>query len=57
MEHFRVILTQQKEGLTKDIDLLSADILKAEEVLETLKGKKTDANSLLRQITKKLEKL
>lgn len=57
MENFRIILTQQKAALLKDLEEYNAGILALEEQLEAVKDQKTKANSQLRSITKKLEKL
>lgn len=57
MEHFRILLGQQKEAITKDLETYKADILKLEEDLEAAKYKQTQANKELRSITKRLEKL
>lgn len=57
MEHFRQILAQQKEALSKDIDQLTKEIEEYEAKADELKEKKTVANSAMRSINKKLEKL
>ena len=57
MEHFRILLNQQKEALSKDIDQLTQDIEELEVKADELKEKKTAANATMRFIVKKLEKL
>jgi len=57
MEHFRILLTNQKEAVQKDKELLAKEILEAEEVLEKLRERNNEANKTLRYLTKKLEKL
>ena len=57
MEHFRIMLTQQKEALQKDIDQLTKEIDEQELKTDELKEKKTAANSQMRSIVKKLEKI
>ena len=57
MEHFKAILTQQKEALEKDGDVLSKLIEELELKLDEKREKKNAVNAQLRSITKKLEKL
>lgn len=57
MENFKSILEQQKEALTKDIDKLVGEIKEVELDLEKRKDAKSQAQSALRSIEKKLAKL
>jgi peptidoglycan hydrolase CwlO-like protein len=57
MEHFRTLLTAQKGALSKDIDQLTKEIEEFEVIIDELKEKKNQANSQMRSIVKKLEKL
>jgi len=57
MEHFRTLLTQQKEALQKDLDELTKEIEEHEAKADKLKERKSQANSQMRAIVKKLEKL
>jgi len=57
MEHFKIMLSQQKEALQKDIDQLTKEIEEQELKTDELKEKKNQANSQMRSIVKKLEKL
>lgn len=57
MEHFRILLTQQREALQKDLDELTKEIEEYEAKADALKGRKNQANSQMRAIVKKLEKL
>ena len=57
MEHFRIILTQQKEALLTDSATLRSKIETLELEADALKESKKAVDSELRRITKKLEKI
>jgi len=57
MEHFRVLLGQQKEALQKDVAENNILIIDLEKRLDEVREENKRANSELRSITKKLEKL
>ena len=57
MEHFRILLTQQKEALQKDVAENNILIIDLEKRLDEVREENKRANSQLRSITKKLEKL
>ena len=57
MEHFRILLTQQKEALEKDLKVFADEILFIENQLNEKREKRDKGSSLLRSINKKLEKL
>ena len=57
MEHFRILLTQQKEALQKDVAENNILIIDLEKRLDEVREENKRANSELRSITKKLEKL
>jgi len=57
MEHFRVLLTQQKEAITKDVAENNVLIIDLEKRLDEVREQNKRANSELRSIIKKLEKI
>ena len=57
MEHFRVLLGQQKEALQKDVAENNSLIIALEEQLDKVREANKRCNSELRSINKKLEKL
>jgi len=57
MEHFRIMLTQQKEALQKDVAENNKQIIELEESLDKVREANKMCNAQLRSITKKLEKL
>ncbi len=57
MEHFRVLLGQQKEAILKDVAENNSLIIALEKQLDDAKEANKRANSELRSITKRLEKL
>lgn len=57
MEHFRILLTQQRDALLNDKEVIKAQIIEKELELDKLHDEQREANSALRSIEKKLGKL
>lgn len=57
MEHYRILLSQQREALSKDISEIEEQVKAKELELEALKEKKSAGNSALKSIEKKLAKI
>lgn len=57
MENFKAILAQQRDALKMDIAEMVTESMKKEVELDEIKTRKSQAQSALRSIEKKLEKL
>lgn len=57
MTNYKTLLTEQKEALQKDIYQLVESIKAEEEIIESLKDRKSLAQKELRSIEKKLAKI
>ncbi len=57
MEHFRILLGQQKDAILKDVAENNVLIIDLEKRLDEVRESNKRANSELRSITKRLEKL